>query len=40
MRTFNRLLLTGLIALAPMAAIAADDAPSGDQEVTIRTEGD
>ncbi|MDP2146168.1 MAG: DUF2782 domain-containing protein, partial [Pseudomonas sp.] len=40
MRTFNRLLLTGLIALAPMAAIAADDAPSGDPEVTIRTEGD
>ena len=40
MRTFNRLLLTGLIALAPMAAMAADDAPSADPEVTIRTEGD
>ena len=40
MRTFNRLLLTGLFALAPMAAMAADSAPSGDPEVTIRTEGD
>ena len=40
MRTFNRLLLTGLIALAPMAAMAADSAPGGDPEVTIRTEGD
>lgn len=40
MRTVNRLLLTGLIALTPMAAMAADTAPSGDPEVTIRTEGD
>ncbi|ROL82408.1 hypothetical protein BLX41_03330 [Pseudomonas protegens] len=40
MRTLNRLLLTGLIAIAPMAAIAAEDAPSADPEVTIRTEGD
>ncbi|MDR9875012.1 DUF2782 domain-containing protein [Pseudomonas allii] len=40
MRTFNRLLLTGLIALTPLAAMAADSAPSGDPEVTIRTEGD
>ena len=40
MRTANRLLLTGLIALLPLAATAADSAPSGDPEVTIRTEGD
>ncbi|MCD9570728.1 DUF2782 domain-containing protein [Pseudomonas protegens] len=40
MRTLNRLLLTGLIAIAPLAAIAAEDAPSADPEVTIRTEGD
>ena len=40
MRTVNRLLLTGLIAFLPLAATAADSAPSGDPEVTIRTEGD
>ncbi|MDQ0671680.1 DUF2782 domain-containing protein [Pseudomonas sp. W2I6] len=40
MRTVNRLLLTGLIALTPMVAMAADTGPSGDPEVTIRTEGD
>ncbi|QZI70640.1 DUF2782 domain-containing protein [Pseudomonas protegens] len=40
MRTLNRLLLVGLIAIAPMAVIAAEDAPSADPEVTIRTEGD
>ncbi|MFJ7145951.1 DUF2782 domain-containing protein [Pseudomonas protegens] len=40
MRTLNRLLLTGLIAIVPLAAIAAEDAPSADPEVTIRTEGD
>lgn len=40
MRTVNRLLLTGLIALTPIVALAADTAPSGDPEVTIRTEGD
>ncbi|CAI8836717.1 hypothetical protein PS925_04769 [Pseudomonas fluorescens] len=40
MRTLNRLLLVGLIAASPLAAMAADDAPSGDPEVTIRTEGD
>ena len=40
MRTVNRLLLTGLIALTPIVAMAADTAPSGDPEVTIRTEGD
>ncbi|KAF0861918.1 DUF2782 domain-containing protein [Pseudomonas sp. LD120] len=40
MRTLNRLLLAGLIAIAPMAVIAAEDAPSADPQVTIRTEGD
>ncbi|AJO75819.1 MULTISPECIES: DUF2782 domain-containing protein [Pseudomonas] len=40
MRTLNRLLLASLIAIVPMAAIAAEDAPSADPEVTIRTEGD
>ncbi|KTC16472.1 hypothetical protein AO391_19325 [Pseudomonas marginalis ICMP 9505] len=40
MRTVNSLLLTGLIALLPLAAMAADSAPTGDPEVTIRTEGD
>ncbi|OLF51357.1 DUF2782 domain-containing protein [Pseudomonas chlororaphis] len=40
MRTLNRLLLAGLIAIVPMAVIAAEDAPSADPEVTIRTEGD
>ncbi len=40
MRTPNRLLLAGLFAITPLAAIAADGAPSADPEVTIRTEGD
>ena len=40
MRTVNRLLLTGLIAAIPLVTFAADEAPSADPEVTIRTEGD
>ncbi|HEX8595184.1 MAG TPA: DUF2782 domain-containing protein [Pseudomonas sp.] len=40
MRTTNRLLLAGLFACCPLIAVAADDAPSADPEVTIRTEGD
>ncbi|MDI2592991.1 DUF2782 domain-containing protein [Pseudomonas sp. N3-W] len=40
MRTLNRLLLAGLFAIAPMAVMAADDAPTADPEVTIHTEGD
>jgi len=40
MRTANRLLLTGVLALCPIIALAAEDAPSPDPEVTIRTEGD
>ncbi|MGV8918995.1 MAG: DUF2782 domain-containing protein [Pseudomonas sp.] len=40
MRTTNRLLLTGLLVLCPLVAVAAEDAPSADPDVTIRTEGD
>lgn len=40
MRTLNRLLLTGLIAAIALVTFAADEAPSADPEVTIRTEGD
>ena len=40
MRTLNRLLLTGLFAISPLVTFAADSAPTGDPEVTIRTEGD
>ena len=40
MRTVNRLLLTGLIAAFPLVTFAADEAPSADPEVTIRTEGE
>ncbi|WP_407314079.1 DUF2782 domain-containing protein [Pseudomonas sp. nanlin1] len=40
MGTFNRLLLVGLISFAPVAAMAADEGPSADPDVTIRQEGD
>ncbi len=41
MRTLNRLMLAGLLAFAPLVAMAADDdAPSGEPDVTIRQEGD
>ena len=40
MRTLNRLLLAGLFGCIPLAAMAADDAPTPEPEVTIRTEGD
>ena len=40
MRTLNRLLLLGLLATTPVVTLAAEDAPSADPEVTIRTEGD
>jgi hypothetical protein len=40
MRTLNRLLLAGLFATVPLAVMAADDAPTAEPEVTIRTEGD
>lgn len=40
MGTFNRLLLLGLLLGTPVAALAADDAPSAEPDVTIRQEGD
>ncbi|TWC12559.1 MULTISPECIES: DUF2782 domain-containing protein [unclassified Pseudomonas] len=40
MRTLNRLLLAGLFTITPLTVMAADDAPSADPDVTIRTEGD
>ncbi|WP_248914625.1 DUF2782 domain-containing protein [Pseudomonas moorei] len=40
MCTLNRLLLAGLFAIAPLAAMAADDAPTSEPQVTIHTEGD
>ncbi|EJM49831.1 Protein of unknown function (DUF2782) [Pseudomonas sp. GM33] len=40
MRTLNRLLLAGMFAITPLTVMAADDAPSADPDVTIRTEGD
>jgi hypothetical protein len=40
MRVLNRLLLTGLLAISPLYAIAAEDAPTADPDVTIRQDGD
>ncbi|MFQ6576235.1 DUF2782 domain-containing protein [Pseudomonas sp. UM16] len=40
MRTLNRLLLLSLLAVTPVVTMAADEAPSADPDVTIRTEGD
>ena len=40
MRKLNRLLLGGLLALSPLAVMAASDALVADPEVTIHTEGD
>jgi len=40
MCTLKRLMLTGLLLIAPIAAMAADDAPSADPDVTIRQDGD
>ncbi|QGW75340.1 DUF2782 domain-containing protein [Pseudomonas alkylphenolica] len=40
MRRLNRLLLLSLLAVTPVVTLAAEDAPSADPEVTIRTEGD
>ena len=39
MRTFNCLLLAGLLALGPTIALAEDSAP-GEPDVTIRQDGD
>ncbi|MDE1167527.1 MAG: DUF2782 domain-containing protein [Pseudomonas sp.] len=40
MRIPNRLLLSSLLVACPIAALAADDAPSADPDVTIRQDGD
>ncbi|MBF6040877.1 DUF2782 domain-containing protein [Pseudomonas sp. P154a] len=40
MRTLNRLLLAGLFATVPLAAMAADDVSKQEPQVTIRMEGD
>ena len=40
MRVLNRLLLTGLLAISQLYAIAAEDAPAADPDVTIRQDGD
>jgi len=40
MRVLNRLLLTSLLAISPLCAIAAEDAPAADPDVTIRQDGD
>ena len=40
MRVLNRLVLTGLLAISPLYAIAAEDAPAADPDVTIRQDGD
>jgi Protein of unknown function (DUF2782) len=40
MRTTNRLLLAGLLLLCPLVAVAAEDAPTAEPDVTIHTEGD
>jgi hypothetical protein len=39
MRTFNRLLLTSLLALSPLSLMAADE-PTAEPDVTIRQDGD
>ncbi|MEB0039189.1 MULTISPECIES: DUF2782 domain-containing protein [unclassified Pseudomonas] len=40
MRTTNRLLLASLLLLCPLAAMAQDEAPSAEPDITIHTEGD
>ncbi|GAB7530514.1 DUF2782 domain-containing protein [Pseudomonas sp. 3A(2025)] len=40
MRTINRLLVTCVLLTGPLMAVAAEDSPSADPEVTIRTDGD
>jgi hypothetical protein len=36
----KRLMLAGIFLATPLAAMAADDAPSADPDVTIRQDGD
>jgi hypothetical protein len=40
MRTTNRLLLASLLLLCSTAILAAEDAPSAEPDITIRTDGD
>jgi hypothetical protein len=40
MCSLKRLMLAAMLAATPLAAMAADDAPSADPDVTIRQEGD
>jgi Protein of unknown function (DUF2782) len=40
MRSLKRLMLASILLAAPLVAMAADDAPSADPDVTIRQEGD
>ncbi|MNR49640.1 hypothetical protein D3C85_1690450 [compost metagenome] len=40
MRLLNRLILTGLLAISPLYAVAVEDAPGADPDVTIRQDGD
>ena len=40
MRTLNRLLLAALLGLGATAAMAQDEAPTPEPDVTIRQEGD
>jgi hypothetical protein len=40
MCSLKRLMLAGILLACPLAAVAADDAPSADPDVTIRQDGD
>ena len=40
MHSLKRLMLASILLAAPLVAMAADDAPSADPDVTIRQEGD
>ncbi|WP_437879972.1 DUF2782 domain-containing protein [Pseudomonas sp. LRF_L74] len=40
MRALNRFMLASLLVVTPLVTVAADDAPGGDPDVTIRQEGE
>ena len=40
MRAQKRLVLVGLLAVCPLTALAAEDAPSAEPDVTINPDGD
>jgi hypothetical protein len=40
MRTLNRLLLVSVLVACPLMAVAEDDAPSAEPDVTIGKDGD